>query len=199
MKFEPPTKDRTKLADRQHHADATKLAKARIIIRLGNLFKPIEELQLEDSGQLKRQTQNAASVLKFGAARTMMQTKMTNAHKTIWEDMGEKAADELHRGEGHQFLFAIVAIIEIFEGDGIFANGDDAMIGNGNPKNIASQIFDQLLFVIERFLDIDLPIFGQTFSEHGLNIQRAIIRVEFAIRPELSEFKTKAITELIGK
>lgn len=50
MEFESPTKDGTKLADGQHQTDAAKFTKARIIIRLGNLFEPIEELQLQDGG-----------------------------------------------------------------------------------------------------------------------------------------------------
>ena len=49
MSFEPPTKDGTKLANGPHHADAAKLAKARIVIGTRNLFEPIKEFQLEDN------------------------------------------------------------------------------------------------------------------------------------------------------
>ncbi len=190
---------RRELADGQHQADAAELAEARVLVGANNLFEPIEERQLQDNRQIKRQTQNAASVLKFGAAGTMMQTKMTNADKTIRQNMRKKAANELHRRESHQFCFAIVAVIEILESDRIFANGDNAMIGNGNTENIASQIFNQLFFVIERRLDIDFPIFRQTFREHSLNIQPAVIGIEFAVCPELRDSKTETIAELIGK
>ncbi len=58
------------------------------------------------------------------------------------------------------FLFAIIAVIEILESDGIFANGNNAMIGNGNAEDIATEILDQFLFAIERGLNVDFPIFG---------------------------------------
>lgn len=137
--------------------------------------------------------------MEFGAAGTMMQTKMTDAHKTIWEDMGKKTADKLEDRQGHQLFFAIVAVIEILESDRIFSNRYNAMIGNGNTENIACQIFNQLLFVIERLLDIDFPIFGQGLIQHSLNIQCVIIGIEFAVCPELREGKAKAVAELIGE
>ena len=83
-----------------------------------------------------------------------MQTKMADAHKAIGEDMGKEAADELKDMQGHQFFFTVIAVVEIFEGDGIFANGDNAMIWNRDAENVATQIFDQLFFVVEWFLDI---------------------------------------------
>jgi len=89
MNFEPPTKDGTELADGQHHADAAKLAGTRINIRTHNFFEPIEELQLEGGGQLKRLAQNAAGVLEFGAASGVMQAKMADAHKAIGEERGQ--------------------------------------------------------------------------------------------------------------
>lgn len=199
MNFERPAKDRTELADGQHQALAAELAEARVLIGLGNFFEPIEELQLEDGRQFKRQTQNAASLLKFGAAGGVMQAKMTDADKAIGQDMREKAADKLEDMQGHEFFFAIIAVIEIFESDRIFAKGNNAMIGNGNAENVATEIFDQLLFTIERFLDIDFPIFGQGFGQHLLNIQPAVICIEFAICPKLGEFKAEAIAEHIGK
>ena len=148
------------LADRQHETLAAKLAKAGIFFGLGNLLEPIEELQLQDEGQFKGQTQNAASLLEFGAAGTIVQTKMADTDKAIGQDMGEKTADKLRGGEGHQFLYAIVAVVEILESDRIFANGNNAMIGDGDAENVTPQILDQFLFVIERGLDKDLPIFG---------------------------------------
>ena len=128
-----------------------------------------------------------------------MQAEMTDADKAIGQNMREEATDKLDRGEGHQFLFAIVAVVEVFEGDRVSRNGNDTMIGNGNTENVATEILDQLLFVIERGLDIDFPIFGQGFLQHRLNLECAVVGVEYAVRPALREFKTEAVSELIGK
>ena len=160
MEKQTPAKDRTKFADRQHQTLPAELAGTRVGIRARNLFEPIEELQLEDGGQVKRQTQNTAGVLKFETTASVMQAKMANTDKAIGKDMGKETADELEDMQGHLFLFAIITVIEIFEGNGVFAKGDNAMIGNGNAEDVATEIFEQLLFVVERFLDIDFPIFG---------------------------------------
>ena len=128
-----------------------------------------------------------------------MQTEMTNTHKSNRQDMREESADKLHSGECHQFLFAMVAVIEILESDSIFPNRNNAMIGNGNAEDIATEIFEQYLDAIEGSLDVNFPIFGEGFHQHVLNIQSAIVGIQFALSPELGEFKTKAVTELIGK
>ena len=199
MEKQTPAKDRTKFADGQHQTLPAELAGTRVGIRARNLFEPIEELQLEDGGQVKRQTQNTAGVLKFETTASVMQAKMANTDKAIGKDMGKETADELEDMEGHLFFFAIITVIEIFEGNGVFANGDNAVIGNGNAEDVATEIFEQLLFVVEWFLDIDFPIFGQGFGEHRLHIELGIVGVEFASRPELGEFKTETIAEHIGK
>ena len=96
-----PSMHGSKLADGQHQADSAKLTNARVIIGASNLFEPIEELQLQDCGQLKRQTQDTASVLKFRAAGSIVQTKMTDTHKTIRQNMRKKTADKLEDMQGH--------------------------------------------------------------------------------------------------
>jgi hypothetical protein len=199
MDFKPPTENGTKLADCHHQSLTAELAQPRVIIRLGNLLVPIEKLQLHNGRQFKRKTQNAASLLEFGAAGTVMQTKMTDAHKAIRQNMGEKAADEFHGGEGHQLLFALVTVIEILERDCIFPYRHNAVIGNGNAEDVATEILNQFFRAIKRGLNIDFPIFDQGLLQHTLNIQPAVIGIQFAICPELGDGKTKAVTELIGK
>ena len=187
------------LADSQHHTLAAKLAEARVIIGASNLFEPIEELQLQDDGELKGETQDAAGMLQFDAAGSIVQTKMTDADKPIGQNMREETADEFQCRESHGFFFAVVAIIEILEGDCIFSNGNNTMIGNGNAEDVATEILDQLFFVIERGLDIDFPIFGQGLLQHILNIERAVMGIEFGVCPELGDFEAETIAELIGK
>ena len=128
-----------------------------------------------------------------------MQAEMTNAHKAIGQNVREKTADKLHGGQGHQLLFAMIAVIEILEGDSIFANGNDTMIGNGNAEDVASEIFEQFLHAVDGSLDIDFPIFGEGLRQHNLDVECAILGIEFAICPKMSESEAKAVAELIGK
>ena len=124
---------------------------------------------------------------------------MADTDKAIREDMRKETANELEDMQGHEFLFAIVAIVEILEGDGVFAKGNNAVIGNSNAEDVATEILEQLLFVVERRLDIDLPVFGQALLQHILNIKSAIIGVEFVVYPKFGDFKTEAVAEHIGK
>lgn len=199
MKKQTPAEDRTKFADRHHQTLPAELAGTRVGIRARNLFEPIEELQLEDGGQVKRLAQSAAGMLEFETTASVMQAKMANTDKAIGKDMGKETANELEDMQGHLFLFAIVTVVEIFEGNGVLANGDNAVIGNGNAEDVATEIFEEFLFVVERFLNVDFPIFGQGFGEHRLHIELAIVGVEITSRPELGEFKAEAIAEHIGK
>lgn len=190
---------RGKLPEGQHHPLAAELADTRVILGAGNLFKPIEELELQDGGQLKRQTQNAAGMLQFDTAGSVVQTEMTDTDKAIRQDMGKEAADEFKDMQGHQFLFAVVAIIEILESDGIFADVHNAVVGNGDAEDVTTEILDQLLFLIEGLLDIDFPILRQGFLQHEWQIERAIVGIELAVRPKFGELKTEAVAEHIGK
>lgn len=199
MQFETPAEDGSELADRQHQSFATELAGARVVVGLGDFLEPIEELEFGDDGQLKRETEEVASVLKLGTAGTIVQTEMAKADKAIGEDMREKAADKLVGGEGHFFLFALVAVVEILEGDRIVREGQDTVIGDGNAKDVATEILHQFLDATQWGLDVDFPIFGERLGHHLLNIESPIVSIQFAGCPELGEGKAKAIAELMGE
>lgn len=122
-------------------------------------------------------------MLEFEATTSVVQAKMTNTNKTIGEDMGKETADKLEDRQFQDLLCAIVTVIEILEGDNILGDRNNAVIGNGNAEDVATEIFEELLFVVEWFLDIDFPIFGQALLHHILNIKSAMIGVELAVYP----------------
>ncbi len=128
-----------------------------------------------------------------------MKTEVANADKASRQDVGEETTDEFEGRQDHDFLLALVAMVEVGEGDGISANCKNTVIGDGNAKDVATEILDQFLGTIERSLDVDLPILGQGMLEHGRDIECAIVGMEFALCPELRELKTKAVAELVGQ
>lgn len=123
-----------------------------------------------------------ASLLKFGAARAVMQTKMANAHKAGGQNVREKAADKLHRRKSHEFGFACIAIVEIFKSDLIAIHRHNAMIGDGNAKDVTTEIFDEFLDAIEWGLDIDLPIFVFGFGCNLSDIEPAVVGLQLSIQ-----------------
>ena len=70
--LQPPTLQGRDLADGEHQALATELAKAGILFGASDLLEPIQELQLEDDRQLKRKTKYTARVLELGTAGGVM-------------------------------------------------------------------------------------------------------------------------------
>jgi len=199
MNFETPAEDGSELADRQHQSFATELAGARVVVGLGDFLEPIEELEFGDEGQLKRETEEAASVLEFGAAGTIVQTEMANADKAFGEDMREKTMDKLCSRQGHLFLFTLVAVVEILEGDGMVGKGKDPVVGDGNAKDVATEILHECIDATQWSLDVDFPIFGKRLGEHLLDIESTVVGIQFAGCPELGDGETKAIAELIRK
>ena len=73
------------------------------------------------------------------------------------------------------------------------------MIGDGNAKDVATEILDQFLWAIDGSLDVDFPILGQGVLEHGGNVECAIVGIEFAFCPKLGEGEAKTVAELVGK
>ncbi len=98
MNFKTPTVNGTELAEGQHQSLTAELAEVRVLLGLSDSFEPVQELQFGDNGQLKRQTEDVASVLEFRAAGTIVQTEMPNADKALGQDMREEAADKLVGG-----------------------------------------------------------------------------------------------------
>ena len=152
--------ERTELADGQHESLATELAGARVFSGSGDLLEPIEELEFQNNWQLKGETKCATSVLEFGATGGMMETEVADADKAGGQDMGEEATDKLMGVEGHELLFALVAVVAVFEGDGVFADAHNAVIGDGNAEDVATEILDQFLWTIKGGLNVDFPILG---------------------------------------
>jgi hypothetical protein len=199
MDFETPAEDGTELVERQHEPFAAELAEVRVVVGSRDFLEPIQELQCGDDGELKRETEETACVLEFGTAGTIMQTEMANADKALGQDMREKAADKLAGGQGHLFLFALVAIVEILKGDGIVGKRNNPVVGNGNAKDVTTEILHQILDATQRRLDVDFPIFGKRLLHHLLDIESTVVGIQFACCPELSDGETKAIAELIGE
>src|SRR5512147_2917812 len=118
---------------------------------------------------------------------------MTNADKTFGQDMGEKTTDKLHGREGHLFLFALVAVIEILKGDGIVGKRNNPVVRNGNAKDVTTEILHQFLDATQWGLDVDFPIFRECLLHPLLEIESTLVGIEFACCAELCEGETKAV------
>lgn len=86
--------------------------------------------------------QGSKTVEIGGALAVGEQTVMSDPVEPIWEDMDEKASNELKRFKGHGLLpiATVGAVIFVSEGDAIFVGRDQAAVSDGDAMSIAAKI-----------------------------------------------------------
>ena len=62
---------------------------------------------------------------------------MTDAMKSVGQDMDQEAADEFVGVEGHKLVASVAlgSVILPFERDARAVEGDETAVGNSNPEN----------------------------------------------------------------
>ena len=94
---------------------------------------------------------------------------VANAVKAVGQDVEEKAADELVRGETHDAAAAAAPIILVGERHFIVVDGDEPRIGDRRAMRVAGEISEHALGSAERRLGVDdegaLPQRAQALGE----------------------------------
>ena len=85
---------------------------------------------------------------------------MTDANIACRQDMKKEPSDKLVGLKGHGFLTVMVGIIPPEEGDLAVAEGEDAVISDGDPMGISAEVLKDSLGAIEGRLAIDDPLFS---------------------------------------
>ena len=98
---------------------------------------------------------------------------MSDFDKPIWEDVQEKAADELLGGDRHQPLLTGSVIVSGTKGDLAIRQANQPMIGDGHPVGVAAEVLISLVGAIEKLFGVDDPFFPFEFSEEPSERHRA--------------------------
>lgn len=80
------------------------------------------------------------------------QSEVADFGEALGQDMQQEAANEFERGQGLG-----VAVLGV-EGDGIIIYGDEALVGDTDPVGIATEVFEDGAWAVERLFAIDDPI-----------------------------------------
>lgn len=80
-------------------------------------------------------------------------------HEAVRQDMHEEPADELHRGNGHDFPSAPVFVVLPFEGDAAALDIQNPAVGDGDPVGISAEVIHNTGSVLEGRFAVDKPIF----------------------------------------
>ncbi len=84
-----------------------------------------------------------------------------NTNEAMWKDMEKKAAQELFRCHGHQFLLAAMRIILPAESDLAISERDNPVVGDSNAMCVAGQIMKNVLRAAERRLGVHDPVLAE--------------------------------------
>ena len=99
--------------------------------------------------------QSAHALEVPGAVRTGEKAVMTDSVEAVGQDVREKAADKLVRGEPHDAFAPGAAIILVGERHLAVADGYEPRIGDGGAMGVAGEIVEHALGAAERRLGVD--------------------------------------------
>jgi hypothetical protein len=88
--------------------------------------------------------------------------------KSLWQDVEEKAANELVRLQSHELDGIIVLAIPVLERDPAAFQGYQPVVGYGHPVGVSSQVVDNLLSAVEGGLAVHHPFLLIEAAQEGV-------------------------------
>jgi hypothetical protein len=137
----------------------------------GYRFIPSEELPTD-----------AEVVFSFSVGQ---QAEVPYPDKASGQDMEEEPADKLLGLEDHGLLAVMVRIISPEEGNLTVADGEEAVIADGDSVGISTQILQDPLGAIEGRFAIDDPFFTVERPPEGFEVSGALEITEVAGKDQL--------------
>lgn len=92
-------------------------------------------------------------------------SEVPDTHEALGQDVKQKPADELVRGNGHDSCFVAARIVPPTKRDGVAVEGNETVVGDGDTVSVASEVTDHLLRAAEGGLGIDDPVLAKQRSE----------------------------------
>ena len=115
--------------------------------------------------------------------------------------MQEKAAEEVHRVEGHDPLLGAMRIIAPQEADALAIEGGDAVVGDGHAVGVAAEVTQHMLGAAERRLGVDVPVLVAKLLDQLIEHRRITqssgwaSEVEPSLAVEVAESGEELVTE----
>jgi hypothetical protein len=83
---------------------------------------------------------------------------MPNPLKAAWEDVEQKAVEELHRVECHQADRVALLVVLPAKGDFALFQRDQSLVGDGHAMRIAGEVLQDMLRRPQGLFGIDHPL-----------------------------------------
>ena len=100
--------------------------------------------------------------------------------------MQEKAAEEVHRVEGHDPLLGAMRIIAPQEADALAIEGGDAVVGDGHAVGVAAEVAQDMFGAAEGRLGVDVPVLVVKLLDQLIKHRRIAERSGWACEVEQS-------------
>jgi hypothetical protein len=95
------------------------------------------------------------------------ETEVADAHEAWGKHMEQKPAQELLDRQSQQALLVGVSGVSPTKGDLVTGQGPEAMVGEGDPMGIGTQIVEDIVRTPERGLAIDDPVLAEQGTQEG--------------------------------
>ena len=105
------------------------------------------------------------------------------------QNMEKEPADKLVGLEGHRLLTVMVGIIPPEEGDLAIADGEDAIITDGDPMGISAEVLKDPVGAVERWFAIDDPLVVVEGPQEGLEVFGILERAEMGGKDKITSLK----------
>src|SRR5216683_7359776 len=112
-------------------------------------------------------------------------SEVADAREPSGQDVLDKAAQELLRGEGHGALLAAVRVVLPAEGYLGVGDREQAMVGDGDAMDVTSQIVQHMLGSAEGWLGIDDPVLLGKGTQKSSEVPLVAERQTLAVKPKL--------------
>ena len=133
---------------------------------------------------------------------------MSDANESLRQDVKQESSDELVSRDGHRSHLVAAGVISPTEGNALAIEGDESVVGDGDPMSITTEIADDLLRPAEGWFGIDNPILTKQRSKERSKVFRVcqVVDRSGARQPFLlmsaaesgDELSTKHSSEVVG-
>lgn len=90
---------------------------------------------------------------------------MANADQALGQNVHQEPAQELIRGDRHDLLLAAVRIIFPAKRHSIILDGNQSMVGDGDPMCITTEVVQNMVGTTEGRFGVNDPVLSEQFPK----------------------------------
>jgi hypothetical protein len=90
---------------------------------------------------------------------------VTNADQALRQDVDEEATQELVCRDNHDLLLATASVVLPKEGDALFLERQETMVGDGDAVSVSGEIVENVFRSTEGSFRMDNPLLGEELAQ----------------------------------